>query len=114
MEWLIVGLLAAGGGADRLDFQLMTSPAYQLFASEGERLCPSQKLRYLHPADLDLIEETFFTTIPRRLQGRIIRESQTKSCPPAGLSCPAQHTLESIIKVGLLKPFMKAACSTAP
>jgi hypothetical protein len=112
--WLVVSLLAAGGGADRLDFQLMTSPAYQLFASEGERLCPFQKLRYLHPADLDLIEETFLTTVPHRMRARIIRESQSKSCPPAGLSCPAQHTLQSIINVGLLEPLLKAACSTAP
>lgn len=112
MTWLVLSLFALGAHDSRSDFQLMISPAFQAFAQKGDALCPSRKLRYLHPADLDLDEETFLTALPRPQQRRIGRDSaQFRGCPPAGLSCPAQRTLKAIIKNGELDSFVRSACA---
>lgn len=99
---------------DRLDFQLMTSPAYNAFAQRANTLCPARKLRYLHPADLEDIEESFLPSLMRRERHRVANlNAGWKSCPPAGASCPAQHTLTAISKAGLLNAFVSFACTAS-
>jgi len=98
----------------RVDFQLMTSPAYQAFAVKAEASCPSRKLRYLHPADLDGIEEGFASTLTVRARRQVAAFNKgTKGCAPAGASCPAQHELAAIQKAGLLDAFVTFACASA-
>jgi hypothetical protein len=107
---LMVAALAADNS--RLDFQMMTSPAYQAFARKGDALCPARRLRYLHPADLDGFEEGFLSTLSLREQRRVKRASPGfKGCPPMGASCPAQHLLGAIDRLGLLDDFTRSACS---
>ena len=97
----------------RLSFQLMISPAYQAFARKADVMCPSQKLRYLHPADLGDMEERFQMALPSRDRRRLAAvDKGFKHCPPAGMSCPAQHTLGTIAKLGMLDRFTRSACST--
>ena len=99
---------------DRLNFQMMTSPAYETFARKAERSCPARKLRYLHPADLDYIEEGFLPSLTRRDRRRVTAlNAVSKGCSPAGASCPAQHTLTAIAKAGLLNSFVRFACIAA-
>lgn len=96
----------------RSDFQMMTSPAYQAFARKGDAMCPARRLRYLHPADLDGLEESFLSTLPSREQRRVAHATpDTGTSPPAGASCPAQHTLAAIVRLGLLDRFTQSACS---
>ncbi|MDB5678760.1 hypothetical protein [Sphingomonas bacterium] len=100
--------------SSRLDFQLMTSPAYDSFARAADARCPDRKLRYLHPADLGGIEEAFLPALPRRERSRIAAaDTGFKGCPPAGMSCPAQHTLSAIVRAGMLNNFVRFACSAA-
>jgi hypothetical protein len=97
----------------RLSFQLMISPAYQAFARKADRICPSQKMRYLHPGDLGGMEERFLMALPSRDRRRLAAlDKGFKDCPPAGMSCPAQHTLGAIAKSGMLDNFTRYACST--
>lgn len=109
---LVALLLVAAPNDGRLDFQLMTSGAYETFAKRADAICPSRKLRYLHPADLSGIEESFTANLSPSERRRIkIADPEFKSCPPAGLSCPSQHTLRAIIDAGMLDKFTRAACS---
>ncbi|WP_157134725.1 hypothetical protein [Sphingomonas sp. PAMC 26605] len=106
------GLLAAQ--PSRLDFQLMTSPAYQNFADKADALCPTRNLRHLHPADLDGIEEGFMPSMTRRERHRIATLNRgDKGCTGAGASCPAQNTLAAISQAGLLDAFVSFACASA-
>ena len=106
-------LLAMAPQPSRLDFQLMTSPAYQTLAQRADVSCPARKLRYLHPADLDGIEEDFLPTLSRHEQHRIASMTRrSKACPPAGASCPGQHTLAAIARTGKLESFVNFACAS--
>ncbi|CAN5351482.1 hypothetical protein BH10PSE14_BH10PSE14_15490 [soil metagenome] len=98
----------------RLSFQLMVSPAYQAFARKADLQCLSQKLRYLHPGELGQMEEGFGLTLSTRDRRRLAAVDEGfKDCPPAGMSCPAQHRLGAIAKLGMLDTFTRYACSTA-
>ena len=109
-----IPILLLLAGPSRLDFQLMTSPAYQSFAAKAEASCPSRKLRYLHPADLDDIEENFASSLTVRARRQVAAfNSETRGCPPAGASCPAQHELAAIERAGLLDAFVTFACASA-
>ncbi|THD38229.1 MAG: hypothetical protein E7773_00250 [Sphingomonas sp.] len=111
---LALMMLSSIPSESRSDFQMMTSPAYQAFARKGDAMCPARRLRYLHPADLDGMEESFLSTLPSREQRRVARATpDTSNCPPAGASCPAQHTLAAIVRLGLLDGFTQSACSGA-
>ena len=107
-------ILTSTTGPDRLDFQLMTSPAYSAFAAKGEAICPARRLRYLHPADLDGIEEDFWPSLSKREQRQVTaRQHGDGKCPPAGASCPAQHLLTAIMRAGRLDDFTHFACASA-
>ncbi len=109
---LLAFLFAATPSESRLSFQLMTSPAYQAFAQKADAICSSRKLRYLHPADLSGVEESFFAKLSLAERRRIkIADPDFRTCPPAGLSCPAQRTLRAIIDAGMLDKFTRVACS---
>ncbi|MFZ5796404.1 MAG: hypothetical protein ACRCS5_01035 [Sphingomonas sp.] len=96
---------------DRLDFQMMASPVYDVFAAKGEALCPARKLRYLHPADLAFLEEGFLPSLTPRARHRVtLRDVGDKGCTGGGLSCPAQHMLAAISEAGLLDAFVSFAC----
>jgi hypothetical protein len=108
---VLVGVLAAQ--PSRLDFQLMTSAAYQSFADKADAVCPARGLRYLHPADLDGIEENFMPSITRRERHRVASLNRgDKGCTGGGASCPAQNTLAAISKAGLLDEFVQFACTS--
>ena len=112
---LLVALMASAPVADetRLSYQLMISPAYQAFARKADAMCPSRKLRYLHPADLGLFEETFSMALAPRDRRRLAATDKGfEGCPPAGMSCPTQHTLVAIVKLGMLDKFTRSACSS--
>ena len=105
--------LAAAAGVDRADFQIMTSPAYGAFARMAEASCPARRLRYLHPADLDGIEEDFLPSLTARDQRHIAAfDQRSKGRAPAGASCPAQHTLAAIERAGRLDGFVRFACAS--
>jgi hypothetical protein len=106
---LVLALFAVGS---RSDYQLMTSPAFESFAHAAEEMCPARKLRYLHPADLDGIEEAFLPSLSRRDRRRVAADLGFKGCPSAGASCPAQHTLSSIVRTGMLDNFVRFSCSS--
>ncbi|RSU46317.1 hypothetical protein BRX43_15750 [Sphingomonas sp. S-NIH.Pt15_0812] len=110
---ILAALLAtpAAGPPSRLDFQLMITPACSAFADKADRACPLRQLRYLHPSDLDSLEEDFLPTLNARQRRRIARfDRGTQGCPLAGLSCPAQHSLAAVSKAGLLDAFVAFAC----
>jgi hypothetical protein len=112
MTMLLALLLAAGPNDSRLNFQMMTSAAYQAFAQKADAICPARKLRYLHPADLSGLEESFFAKLsPEERRLIKIADPDFKTCPPAGLSCPAQRTLSAIADARMLDKFTRAACS---
>lgn len=98
----------------RLDFQLMTSPAYGEFAGKADAACPARRLRYLHPADLDLIEKDFIPSSPRRARHRVgILDRGGRGCTGGGASCTAQQTLAAISQAGALDAFVSFACAYA-
>lgn len=116
----IVALAAAISNATpvvddhRLSSQAMTSPAYEAFARQADAMCPSRKLRYLHPADFGYLEEVFLMSLSADAQSRVAAVNKGwDGCPPAGASCPAQHALGAIIEVGMIEQFTLSACSTA-
>lgn len=112
MTMLLALMLAATPSDSRLNFQLMTSAAYEAFAQRADAVCPSRRLRYLHPADLSGIEETFFAKLPPAERRLIkIADPDFKTCSPAGLSCPAQRSLSAIVDAGMLDKFTRVACS---
>ncbi|WP_277969863.1 hypothetical protein [Sphingomonas echinoides] len=99
---------------DRLDAQIMTSPAYGAFASKANLACPARKLGYLHPADLDGIEEDFMPSLKRRDRHRIFAlNKRERHCTGGGASCPAQSLLTAISKAGLLDKLVTYACASA-
>lgn len=112
---LILGLVLAvvpDTKPDRLDFQFMISPAYEAFAQKGDALCKARKLRYLHPANLEDMEENYLTSLDRHDRHRIKSfNTGFKGCPQMGASCPAQHTLAAIEKSDLLDGFVQFACT---
>jgi hypothetical protein len=113
MTILIAILLAAEPNASPLNFQLMTSAPYESFAQTADAICPSRKLRYLRPADLSWLEESFFAELSPRNRRRIkMSDPDFKGCRSAGLSCPAQHVLSAIVDAGMLDEFTRAACSS--
>jgi hypothetical protein len=109
---MLLALLLAAPGDSRLNFQLMTSAAYQAFAQKADAICPSRKMRYLRPAELSGLEETFFAKLsPAERRLIKIADPNFKTCPAAGLSCPAQRTLSAIVDAGMLDKFTRVACS---
>jgi hypothetical protein len=111
LAFLMASVPVAGDG--RLSYQLMISPAYNAFARDADLTCPYRKLRYLHPADLGEMEEVFLMALPSRDRRRLAAiDKGFKGCPPAGMSCPAQHTLGAIVQLGMLGAFTRSACST--
>jgi hypothetical protein len=97
----------------RLNFQLMTSPTYGDFAEKADSVCPARRLRYLHPADLDYIEEDYLSYLTRSKQRWIdTLANREKACTGQGASCPAQHTLAGIKGAGMLDAFVGFACSS--
>lgn len=110
---LALGLVLLMAAPDRLDFQTMTSPAYAAFALRGETLCPARRLRYLHPADLDELEEDFLDALPRRDRRRVhAGDAGGRGCAGGGASCPAQQTLAAIEQAGLIDAFTRSACAS--
>ena len=110
---ILAALLATSvaGSPSRLDFQMMITPAYGAFADRADRACPVRQLRYLHPSDLDALEEDFLPILSVHQRRRIARfDKGTQGCPLAGLSCPAQHSLAALSKAGFLEAFVAFAC----
>lgn len=100
-------------GESRLDFQLMTSAAFERFATRADRTCRSRRLRYLTPADLELEQESFEHALSPVARRRLAAHDKGfKGCgnTDGGLSCPAQHTLDAMIALKLLDRFTRFAC----
>jgi hypothetical protein len=114
---LILAAALAGSAIatpSRLSFPSMTSPIYRTFADKADKVCPARKLRYLHPADLDGVEEDFLSSLTSRQQHRIASRTESDTgCPQAGASCPAQHTLAAIARARQLDAFVRFACASA-
>jgi len=113
MTKALVALLAIAAAAGRNDYQLMTGPAYQAFAHATDRACPARKLRYLYPADLAGLEEDYVRSLPPAKRRAIGAQNSWAGCPPAGASCPSQHTLATIRRLGQLERFARFACAHA-
>ncbi|WP_242140765.1 hypothetical protein [Sphingomonas sp. TREG-RG-20F-R18-01] len=113
---LILGAILSvlfGTPPSRLDFQAMTSPAYVAFADKADAICPARRLRYLHPADLDGIEEDFMMSIRRHERYRVrALNKDGKGCTGGGVSCPSQNMLSAISESGLFDSLVSFACAS--
>ena len=96
------------------DLQIMISPAFERFAGLADAMCPSQKLRFLTPGDLDDLEESFEAQLSPTDRHRLAAADKgTRGCANqyGGLSCPAQHTLDAMARLDMLSAFTRSACS---
>lgn len=113
----LLTLIAAGQIATpptpRDDFQIMTSPAFEAFARRTDAICPARRLRNATPADLDYAQERFEDTLAHRQRRRLAAaDPGVRGCAnrDGGLSCPAQHKLAAMIRLGMLDSFARSAC----
>ena len=109
MFLLILALAAVPVGSG----QIMGGVAFEKFAQQPDRSCPSRQLRTITPGDLSWEQEGFDDQLSPKLKKRLSAASrEAEHCAGRdGLSCPTSEVLDAMMRTNMLQSFSMFACS---
>lgn len=93
--------------------QIMGGPAFERFATQADRSCPTRHLRSITPGDLSWEQETFEAqlTPPQQRRLAMTNRSNVRCAGREGLSCPTSEMLDAMARVKMLHAFGAFTCS---